>query len=100
MLVGAVLPRAQDVCDVHTPEGVRGAGLPASYPLDGHGRIVPRPKCQPIGARAKTLGLRGVRSRCAQSKTGAGRDLAWFPATKRSAATRRETLTFELWYWA
>lgn len=100
VLVGALLPRAQDVCDVHTPAGVRGAGLPATYPRDAHGRTVPRAKCQPIGARVKKLGLRGVRARSAQSRDGAGRDLAWFPATARSAATRTGTLTFDRWYWA
>lgn len=98
ILVGAVLPRAQDVCDVHTPAGVRGAGLPSSYPLDGRGRLVSRSLCQPIGARAKQLGLRGVRARSAQSD--AGRDLAWFPATARSTASRTETLSFDRWYWA
>lgn len=99
-LVGAVLPRAQEVCDVHSPEGVRGARLPATYPLDRDGRVVPRAQCQPIGVRVKKLGLRGVRSRSAQSKDGAGRDLAWFPATARSTAKRAVVLSFDRWYWA
>ena len=99
VLVGATLPRAQDVCDVHTPAGVRGAGLPATYPRDNRGRVVPRVECQPIGARVKQLGLRGVRARCAQSRDGTCRDLAWFPATTRSRATRTEILTFNRWYW-
>jgi hypothetical protein len=100
VLVAATLPRAQDVCDVHTPAGVRGAGLPATYPRDAHGRPVPRSKCQPIGVRVKKLGLRGVRARCAQSPRGEGRDLAWFPATARSRATRGDTLPFERWFWS
>lgn len=100
VLVGATLPRAQDVCDIHTPAGVAGAGLPKSYPLDSNGKVVPRARCQPIGARVREAGLRGVRSRSAQSRDGAGRDLAWFPATGRSAATRVATLTFERWYWS
>lgn len=100
VLVGAVLPRAQDACDVHTPAGVRGAGLPAAYPLDDKGKPVPRSRCQPIGARVKKLGLRGVRARSAQSKDGAGRDLAWFPATARSTAARTATLSFDRWYWS
>lgn len=99
ILVGAVLPRGQDVCDVHTPAGVRGGGLPATYPRDPGGRPVPREACQPIGARAKKLGLRGVRARSAQSADGAGRDLAWFPATARSVPTRGDTLAFDRWYW-
>lgn len=100
ILVGATLPRAQDVCDIHTPSGVRGAGLPAAYPFDREGKLVSRAKCQPIGSRVKALGLRGVRARSAQAKVGAGRDLAWFPATARSTAARRETLSFDEWYWA
>ncbi len=100
VLVGARLPRAQDVCDVHTPAGVRGAGLPATYPRDSDGRIVPRAKCQPAGLRVKKLGLRGVRARCAQTPDGEGRDLAWFPATPRSTATPTTTLLFDSWYWS
>ena len=99
VLIGAALPRAQDVCDVHTPAGVRGAGLPASYPRDGQGEPVPWAKCQPIGARVKKLGLRGVHARSARSSREAGRDLAWFPATARSTAVPKETLTFDRWYW-
>lgn len=100
VLVGAVLPRAQDVCDIHTSSGVRGAGLPKSYPLDSNGGIVPRARCQPIGERVKKLGLRGVHSRSTQSSDGAGRDLAWFPATSRSTATHTAMLSFERWYWS
>jgi RES domain len=98
VLVGAILPRAQDVCDIHTPAGVRGAGLPPTYPHDGRGNPVPHSQCQPIGARARKLGLRGVRSRSAQSKDGAGRDLAWFPATRRSRAILMARLPFGDWY--
>jgi hypothetical protein len=100
VLVGAILPRAQDVCDIHTRAGVRGAGLPSTYPLDGNGKPVPRSRCQRIGARARKLGLRGVRSRSAQSRDGAGRDLAWFPATRRSRATLAARLSFKQWYWS
>lgn len=100
VLVGATLPRAQQICDIHTPEGVQHAGLPKTYPLASDGSLVPHARCQPIGARVKEAGLRGVRSRCARSPDGAGRDLAWFPATRRSFATRVVTLSFERWYWS
>jgi hypothetical protein len=99
ILVGALLPRRQTVCDVHSRGGVAAAGLPASYPLDDNGRRVPHARCQPIGARAKLSGLRGVRSRCARSRDGAGRELAWFPLTVRSLARLKQTLRFEDWYW-
>jgi hypothetical protein len=99
VLVGATLPRHQKVCDVHTRRGIAAAGLPPTYPLDEKGERIPHATCQPIGVRAKEAGLRGVRARSAESPDGAGRELAWFPATTRSVARRTEILTFEQWYW-
>lgn len=100
VLVGATLPRDQRACDAHSPAGVKAAGLPSTYPRDGAGALVPHAVCQPIGRRVKQAGLRGVRSRCAQSRDGAGRELAWFPATARSIAKPRKTLSFDEWYWS
>ncbi len=99
VLVGCRLPRRQVVCDVHTPAGVHAAGMPATYPLDEDGTLVPHNRCQPVGARAKALGLRGVRSRSAQARDGAGRQLAWFPASARSIARRVRMLPFATWFW-
>ncbi len=98
ILVAVTLPRHQVVGDVHTREGVRAAGLPESYPLDRSGSVVAHSRCQPIGAAAKAHGLRGIRARPAQSRGGAGRELAWFPATARSVALREQTLRFETWF--
>jgi len=100
ILVGVKLPRRQTVCDAHTRSGVAAAGLPASYPLDENGDAVPHSVCQPIGARVKDSGQRGVRARSARSRHGAGRELAWFPATARSAARPTRSLSFENWYWS
>lgn len=99
VLVGCTLPRRQVVCDVHTPEGVLAAGMPPSYPFERGGALVPHSRCQPVGARARSLGLRGVRARSAQSRDGAGRELAWFPASARSLARRVTTLAFPEWFW-
>ena len=96
-LVGCVLPRRQIVCDAHSPAGVRAAGLPAAYPLDQGGAPVPHARCQPIGVRARAAGLRRVRARSARSRDGAGRELAWFPASARSVARRARTLAFTEW---
>ena len=75
-------------------------GRPAGdLPFRRGGTRIPHARCQSIGARAKAAGLRGVRARSAQSRDGAGRELAWFPATARSVARRTETLTFEDWFW-
>lgn len=99
VLVECTLPRSQVVCDMHTPEGVRAAGLPATYPLDSAGAVIGHDRCQLIGMRAKEQGLRGVRARSAQSRDGAGRELAWFPASVRSVARRVATLAFPDWFW-
>ncbi|MXX61984.1 MAG: RES family NAD+ phosphorylase [Holophagales bacterium] len=99
ILVECRLPRRQDVCNVHTPEGVRAAALPATYPLDGAGDVIGHDRCQVIGMRAKEQGLRGVRARSAQSRDGAGRELGWFPASVRSVARRIGTLAFPAWFW-
>jgi RES domain-containing protein len=100
VLVGATLPRGQDVADLHTPRGVRDAGLPAAYPLDSKGALVPHAPCQAVGRRAKAQGLRGVRARSARAPDGAGREVAWYPASARSRATLDETLPFDAWYWS
>lgn len=100
VLVSATLPRRQRVADIHTGKGVAAAGLPASYPLDESGAVVPHHVCQPIGQHVRREGLRGVRCRSANSPTGSERELAWFPATERSRAKRGRTVTFEDWFWA
>ena len=98
VLIGCALPRRQIACDAHSAAGLRAAGLPAAYPLDENGTPVPHARCQPVGTRAKAARLRGVRARSAQSRDGAGRELAWFPASGRSIARRVRTLSFAGWF--
>ncbi len=102
ILVSVALPRQQRVCDAHTQAGIHAAGLPRSYPLErnnGNGKVVSHARCQPMGARARKEGLRGVRARSARSRDGAGRELAWFPATARSKARQLQTLAFYVWFY-
>jgi hypothetical protein len=99
ILVGATLPRGQTAADVHTRLGVARAGLHQNYPFDLNGKLLPHRDCQRIGVAAKATGLRGIRARSAQSRDGAGRELAWFPASIRSIARRVKSFTFEQWYW-
>ena len=99
VLVECTLPRRQVVCDMHTPEGVRAAGMPITYPLGRDGAVIGRDRCQLVGERARDQGLRGVRARSAQSRDGAGRELAWFPAFVGSVARRVATLAFPVWFW-
>jgi hypothetical protein len=99
VLVHATLPAGQRVADVHTPRGVAAVDLPATYPLNEDGRLVEHARCQPIGLAAKRAGLRGVRARSARVPDGAGRELAWFPATRRSHARAVAVQSFDEWYW-
>jgi hypothetical protein len=100
LLVGARLPRNQEVCDAHSRRGIEALGLPSTYPFDRHGRPVAHAHCQAIGHDVKQANLRGIRARSAQSRDGAGRELAWFPAGERSRAQRVALLRYESWYWA
>lgn len=86
VLVAATLPRSQTCADACSPEGLRALGLPDSYPRDAGGTEVDRGVCRRIGAAIKELGLRGVWCRSACRPDGAGREVAWFPATRRSSA--------------
>ena len=97
-LVGCVMPRRPVVCDEHSAEGLCAADLPVSYPLDADGVPVPHSRCQPIGARARAAGLRGVRARSAQSRDADCRELAWFQALARSIARRVRTLSYGAWF--
>ncbi len=99
VLVEAVIPRAQRVADIHSQMGLVSAGLSTSYPLDGRGRPIGHDRCQPIGREARRLGLRGVRCRSARAPDGAGRELAWFPASRRSRARAASIRSFESWYY-
>lgn len=98
-LVSASLPRAQRVADVHSRAGVAAVGLPASFPLDANRQLIGHEVCQPIGVDARRQGLRGVRCRSARAPEGAGRELAWFPATSRSKARLEGVAPFETWFY-
>lgn len=98
-LAVTTLPRDQAVADVHTPGGVAAVGLPTTYPNDSTGSLVPHGICQSIGEQVHAAGLRGIRCRSAQAPHGAGRELAWFPATSRSHAHLVDRRTFAEWFW-
>jgi hypothetical protein len=99
VLVEATLPARQRVVDAHTRRGVEAVHLPSTYPVDEKGRLVGHEVCQAIGLRAKTAGLRGVRARSALTRDGGRRELAWFPATRKSHARAQATQPFGIWYW-
>ena len=96
----AHLPRRQRVADLHSPEGVAAVGLPDSYPLAVADELVDHNTCQQVGEQVQTAGLRGIRCRSAQAPHGAGREVAWFPATARSQAHLIARHPYTEWFWA
>jgi hypothetical protein len=86
VLVAARLPRNQTCADLVSATGVAAAGLPATYPADARGRILPHDATRAVGTRVHAARLRGVWCRSACTADGRGRELAWFPATARSRA--------------
>lgn len=84
VLVATTLPRTQTSADAVTTDGLVSLGLPATYPRDSSGVDVPRAVCRRIGEEVHAYGLRGVWCRSACTPDGQGRELAWFPATRRS----------------
>ncbi len=77
MLAAAKLPERQQAADVFTSAGLAAAGLDSGHPLARDGVPIQRDITQAIGAEVHGAGLGGVRCR---SATGAGCELAWFPA--------------------
>jgi hypothetical protein len=86
VLVAATLPRRQPCADAVTDDGLRALGLPRSYPRDGDGVPIGHGPCQSVGQAVRDQSLRGVLCRSAATLDGRGRELAWFPATRRSSA--------------
>lgn len=99
MLVSAALPRHQRVADVHTPAGIAAVGLPVSYPVEADGTLIGHDRCASVGVAARAAALRGVRCRSARTPFGAGRELAWFPATARSRAQVVGRESFTSWFY-
>jgi RES domain-containing protein len=79
-LLAVALPAA-NVVDIVTDVGVAGAGLPATYPCDATGQLIPHATCQRIAKRAHESGADGVEARSALVTVApsATRELAWWP---------------------
>lgn len=97
VLVGTTV-REGRYADVVTAAGIRAAGLPATYPRDGRGRVIPPARCRPVGAGAEAAGLPGVACRsAAPGASKRGEELAHFPRGKRLRVDRIQR--FEDWFW-
>jgi hypothetical protein len=62
-----------------TDAGLRALHLPATYPLDDRGRVIPYSVCQPIGRLASVAGEKGIACRSAtKGAPTSGQELAYF----------------------
>lgn len=92
-LVEVEIPPGQ-AADAHTDHGLAVLGLPATYPLDPSGTLVPHETCQPIGQAAFDANLDGVDYRSAAP--GGTRELAWFPRDSHPTESTRHH--FHQWW--
>lgn len=96
VLASVNLP-AKDHVDVVSDEGCLAVGLPATYPIDASGQVIPHETCQPIGAEAWQAKERGIA--CRSAIAGAATDdeeLAWFQ--RDNALTADRVLSFTDWF--
>ena len=97
VLIATDVPEAGYV-DVVTARGCRAAGLPATYPLDSRGRLIPHRRCQPIGETGWRQGEQGIACRSAALQAPArAEELAWFQRRRRLRV--EQVLDFESWFW-
>jgi hypothetical protein len=69
-----------------TDAGLRALHLPATYPLDGRGRIIAHAICHPVGQLAWEGHERGIACRSATRGAPArGEELAYFDRTRLRA---------------
>jgi len=95
ILVEVDVPHADHV-DVVTDAGCAASGLPASYPRDADGAVIPHAACRPIGVAAHDAGLPGVACRSAAPGAAAeDEELACF-----GAVGERRRRSFDDWYWS
>ena len=76
--------------DAFTNTGLVALGLPASYPHDGAGSVVPHSRCQPAGKAAFDAGFDGVD--CRSAVEGGNRELAWFPSDREPGLVSRDPM--------
>jgi RES domain len=97
VLVRTEVPQDRYV-DAVTERGLAALGLPASYPLDADGRVVPQETCRPIGLRAQEAREPGIACRsAARTAPAGGEELAYFGRKRLRAASVER---FADWYWS
>lgn len=81
--------------DVVTAEGVAAVGLPASYPFEADGTIVPHATCGPIGEAAYAAAERGIA--CRSVVLPQEEELALFEVVGLTLVVRQR-LAFRDWF--
>jgi len=87
-----------DYVDAVSDQGLSALGLPATYPVDASGSVVPHSECQPIGKSAFDDGELGIACRLA-APGASGEEVAWFAQLGRPMPRKVRTSLFDEWYW-
>lgn len=94
LLVHTDVPELSYV-DAVTDRGLASLDLPATYPLEADGKLIPHATCQPIGQAAFNAGEPGIACRSAAEPAG-DEELAFFG---RSPLRALDKESFPDWFW-
>ncbi len=85
--------------DIITDQGCRAAGLPATYPLESGGAVIPHERCWPVGEEAHRTGEPGIACRSAtRGASHSDEELAWFQQGEVLEA--KKITDFAEWFFA
>lgn len=90
---------SMDALDVLSAEGLAAVALPASYPLDADGRVVPHAVCHPVGRAAYDEQLAGIAYRSAAARAAPeDEELAVFDREVAHLVRQTGRRPFAEWY--
>ncbi len=95
-LVAAMLLGNLQVLDVVSASGIRVAGLPSTYPLDGKGNFIRHSACQEVSIKAHAEELNGVEAPAAVRASHDCLEFAWWPE-HLAAIPYGDRLKYGLW---
>lgn len=85
--------------DIITDQGCTAAGLPATYPLESGGAVIPHERCWPVGEEAQRKGEAGIAYRSAtRGASFSDEELAWFQQDE--ALQAKSIADFADWFFA
>lgn len=98
VVIPVLLPDDQEVADIHTAPGITAVDLPATYPVNADGNLIPHSTCQPIGETVADQELTGVHARSATATPATeATELAWFRPQGEQARPSGEPRPYGLW---